>query len=212
MKKNDLMLYLVTDRNMCGEHLESVVETAIKAGVTIVQLREKQADFKEFCDKALKMKKICDKYNIPLIINDNIDVCLAVDADGVHLGSSDCDIAKARTILGNSKIIGASSREVKTALLAQNAGADYLGVGAVFSTSTKLDASEVSFETLQKICDAVSIPVVAIGGINAQNIMQLKNSGINGVAVVSAIFAQKDIIQATKELTNLAKQIVSYCL
>ncbi len=208
MKKNDLMLYLVTDRNMCGEHLESVVETAIKAGVTIVQLREKQADFKEFCDKALKMKKICDKYNIPLIINDNIDVCLAVDADGVHLGSSDCDIAKARTILGNSKIIGASSREVKTALLAQNAGADYLGVGAVFGTNTKSDAKAISKDILKEIANSVNIPVVAIGGITADKVSELKGCGIAGVAVVSAILKAQDIDSTTKDFVCKLKQIV----
>ena len=208
MKKNDLMLYLVTDRNMCGEHLESVVETAIKAGVTIVQLREKQADFKEFCDKALKMKKICDKYNIPLIINDNIDVCLAVDADGVHLGSRDCEIAKARTILGNSKIIGASSREVKTALLAQNAGADYLGVGAVFGTNTKSDAKAISKDILKEIANSVNIPVVAIGGITADKVSELKGCGIAGVAVVSAILKAQDIDSTTKDFVCKLKQIV----
>ena len=208
MKKNDLMLYLVTDRSMCGEHLESVVETAIKAGVTIVQLREKQADFKEFCDKALKMKKICDKYNIPLIINDNIDVCLAVDADGVHLGSSDCDIAKALMILGNDKIIGASSREVKTALLAQNAGADYLGVGAVFGTNTKSDAKAISKDILKEIANSVNIPVVAIGGITADKVSELKGCGIAGVAVVSAILKAQDIDSTTKDFVCKLKQIV----
>ena len=208
-----MLVYAVTDRTwLNGSTLEQQVEQAIKSGATLIQLREKELSYTAFLEQAIQLKKVTDKYHIPLIINDNVDVAKAVNAEGVHVGQKDMEAGAVRQKLGENKIIGVSVQTVEQALLAQKQGADYLGVGAVFSTSTKLDASEVSFETLQKICDAVSIPVVAIGGINAQNIMQLKNSGINGVAVVSAIFAQKDIIQATKELTNLAKQIVSYCL
>lgn len=208
-----MLVYAVTDRTwLNGNTLEQQVEQAIKGGATLIQLREKELSYTAFLEQAIQLKKVTDKYHIPLIINDNVDVAKAVNAEGVHVGQKDMEAGAVRQKLGENKIIGVSVQTVEQALLAQKQGADYLGVGAVFSTSTKLDASEVSFETLQKICDAVSIPVVAIGGINAQNIMQLKNSGIDGVAVVSAIFAQKDIIQATKELTNLAKQIVSYCL
>lgn len=213
LENKTMLVYAVTDRTWLNENtLEQQVEQAIKGGATLIQLREKELSYTAFLEQAIQLKKVTDKYHIPLIINDNVDVAKAVNAEGVHVGQKDMETGVVRQKLGENKIIGVSVQTVEQALLAQKQGADYLGVGAVFSTSTKLDASEVSFETLQKICDAVSIPVVAIGGINAQNIMQLKNSGINGVAVVSAIFAQKDIIQATKELTNLAKQIVSYCL
>lgn len=213
LENKTMLVYAVTDRTwLNGSTLEQQVEQAIKGGATLIQLREKELSYTAFLEQAIQLKKVTDKYHIPLIINDNVDVAKAVNAEGVHVGQKDMETGVVRQKLGENKIIGVSVQTVEQALLAQKQGADYLGVGAVFSTSTKLDASEVSFETLQKICDAVSIPVVAIGGINAQNIMQLKNSGINGVAVVSAIFAQKDIIQATKELTNLAKQIVSYCL
>ncbi len=213
LENKTMLVYAVTDRTwLNGSTLKQQVEQAIKGGATLIQLREKELSYTAFLEQAIQLKKVTDKYHIPLIINDNVDVAKAVNAEGVHVGQKDMEAGAVRQKLGENKIIGVSVQTVEQALLAQKQGADYLGVGAVFSTSTKLDASEVSFETLQKICDAVSIPVVAIGGINAQNIMQLKNSGINGVAVVSAIFAQKDIIQATKELTNLAKQIVSYCL
>lgn len=213
LENKTMLVYAVTDRTwLNGSTLEQQVEQAIKGGATLIQLREKELSYTAFLEQAIQLKKVTDKYHIPLIINDNVDVAKAVNAEGVHVGQKDMEAGAVRQKLGENKIIGVSVQTVEQALLAQKQGADYLGVGAVFSTSTKLDASEVSFETLQKICDTVSIPVVAIGGINAQNIMQLKNSGINGVAVVSAIFAQKDIIQATKELTNLAKQIVSYCL
>ncbi len=213
LENKTMLVYAVTDRTwLNGSTLEQQVEQAIKGGATLIQLREKELSYTAFLEQAIQLKKVTDKYHIPLIINDNVDVAKAVNAEGVHVGQKDMEAGAVRQKLGENKIIGVSVQTVEQALLAQKQGADYLGVGAVFSTSTKLDASEVSFETLQKICDAVSIPVVAIGGINAQNIMQLKNSGIDGVAVVSAIFAQKDILQATKELTNLAKQIVSYCL
>jgi len=209
LENKTMLVYAVTDRTwLNGNTLEQQVEQAIKGGATLIQLREKELSYDAFLEQAIQLKKVTDKYHIPLIINDNVDIAKAVDADGVHVGQKDMEAGAVRQKLGENKIIGVSVQTIEQALLAQKQSADYLGVGAVFSTSTKLDASEVSFETLQKICQAVSIPVVAIGGISTQNILQLKNSGIDGVAVVSAIFAQKDITQATKELTKLAKQIV----
>ena len=208
VEREKMLVYAVTDRTwLNGQTLEEQVEKAIKGGATFLQLREKKLCYDDFLKQAIALKKITDKYNIPFVINDNVDIAIAVDADGVHVGQKDMEAGKVRQKLGQNKIIGVSVQTVEQAILAQKQGADYLGVGAVFSTSTKLDASEVSFETLQKICNAVSIPVVAIGGISQSNIMQLKGSGIDGVAVVSAIFAQKDITQATKELVALSKQL-----
>lgn len=203
-----MLVYAVTDRSwLNGQTLESQVEQAIQGGATFIQIREKQLNDTDFLEQAKKIKKITNQYHVPFVVNDNVSVAIAVDADGVHVGQKDMEAGEVRKKLGQNKIIGVSVQTVEQALSAQKNGADYLGVGAVFSTSTKLDASEVSFETLKQICDAVDIPVVAIGGINAQNILQLKKSGIDGVAVVSAIFAQKDITQATKELVALAKQL-----
>lgn len=207
MNKEELLLYLVTDRNMVNGCLEEVVQTAIEAGVTMVQLREKDANFEDFCAKAKAMKQICDKYNLPLIINDNIEVCLAVDASGVHLGSCDCDIATARKLLGD-KIIGASCRNVQTAFNAECAGADYLGVGAVFGTTTKKDAKTIDESILKSICDSVNIPVVAIGGINEKNLSRLQGSGIAGVAVVSSILKAEDVSLATKSMLSQVRKIV----
>ena len=208
VEREKMLVYAVTDRTwLNGQTLEEQVEKAIKGGATFLQLREKKLCYDDFLKQAIALKKITDKYNIPFVINDNVDIAIAVDADGVHVGQKDMEAGKVRQKLGQNKIIGVSVQTVEQAILAQKQGADYLGVGAVFSTYTKLDASEVSFETLQKICNAVSIPVVAIGGISQSNILQLKGSGIDGVAVVSAIFAQKDITQATKELVALSKQL-----
>jgi len=208
VENEKMLVYAVTDRTwLNGQTLEEQVEKAIKGGATFLQLREKKLCYDAFLKQAIALKKITDKYNIPFVINDNVDIAIAVDADGIHVGQKDMEAGKVRQKLGQNKIIGVSVQTVEQAILAQKQGADYLGVGAVFSTSTKLDASEVSFETLQKICNAVSIPVVAIGGISQSNILQLKGSGIDGVAVVSAIFAQKDITQATKELVALSKQL-----
>ena len=208
LENKTMLVYAVTDRTwLNGSTLKQQVEQAIKGDATLIQLREKELSYTAFLEQAIQLKKVTDKYHIPLIINDNVDVAKAVNAEGVHVGQKDMEAGAVRQKLGENKIIGVSVQTVEQALLAQKQGADYLGVGAVFSTSTKLDASEVSFETLQKICNAVSIPVVAIGGISQSNILQLKGSGIDGVAVVSAIFAQKDITQATKELVALSKQL-----
>ena len=204
-----MLVYAVTDRAwLNGKTLEEQVEKAIQGGATLIQLREKQLHYDDFLEQAIKIKKITAQYHIPFIINDNVEIALAVDADGVHVGQKDMQANMVRKKLGENKIIGVSVQTLEQALSAEKNGADYLGVGAVFSTSTKQDASEVSFETLQNICKAVSIPVVAIGGINIKNIAKLKNSGIDGVAVVSAIFAQKDITKAPQELVSLSKEIL----
>lgn len=208
--RDKLRLYLVTDRDMAVGALEQVVERAAAAGVTIVQLREKNADFNRFCNYAEDMKAICKKYNLPLIINDNVEVCLAVGADGVHLGAEDCDIAAARRLLGDDKIIGKSARSVEAAIQAQKEGADYLGVGAVFGTTTKMDAQAISLKLLDDICRAVDIPVVAIGGIGRDNILQLKGCDIAGVAVVSAIIKAQNVEAATKDLLQKVTDVLSF--
>ena len=208
--KSSMLLYAVTDRTWLGSStLSSQVEESIKAGVTFVQLREKKLDFDAFVAQAKEIKSVTDRYRIPFVINDNIEVALACNADGVHVGQGDLSASAARKKLGEQKILGVSVQTVQQAIAAEQSGADYLGVGAVFSTSTKMDADAVSFETLKKICSAVSIPVVAIGGINKDNILQLSGSGVDGIAVVSAIFAQPDITVATAELHQLAQKMVN---
>lgn len=207
--KRSLLLYAVTDRNWLGDNTLAIcVENAIKAGVTFVQLREKELPYGDFLAEAKKIKEITDRYQVPFVINDNIEIALACDADGVHVGQGDMDASAVRTLLGEDKIIGVSVRTVEEAISAQRHGADYLGVGAVFSTSTKLDAADVSFETLKSICGSVSIPVIAIGGINEKNLLLLQGSGIAGVAVVSAIFAKENIYTATQELYEQAQKLV----
>ncbi len=208
--KKSLLLYAVTDRTwLNGETLCEQVEKAIKGGVTFVQLREKSLDEECFLTEALETQKLCRKYNIPFIINDNVEIARKINADGVHVGQSDMKAGNVRAILGADKILGVSVQTVEQALLAEKEGADYLGVGAVFPTGSKLDAEDVNFETLKEICSAVSIPVVAIGGIGAGNVSKLKNSGISGIAVISAIFASDDIESATKSLKELTQKVVS---
>ncbi|MEG1845628.1 MAG: thiamine phosphate synthase [Oscillospiraceae bacterium] len=204
--KSLMALYAVTDRSwLSNETIEQQVEKALKGGVTLIQLREKHMSDDDFLAEALRVKEICKKYNVPLIINDNVEVAIKSDADGIHVGQSDMDALNVRKRLGNDKIIGVSAGTVNEALIAEKSGADYLGVGAVFSTSTKLDANNVSLSTLTEICDKINIPVVAIGGISKYNVKELSGTGIDGVAVVSAIFAEKDIESATKELKKLIK-------
>lgn len=199
-----LTLYAVTDRRWLKpeQTLPEQVEQAILGGVTVVQLREKHATPEEFRQLAIAVKEVTDRYNVPLLINDNIDVALAVDAAGAHVGQEDLEAGEARRQLGEKKVIGVSARTVEQALAAEQAGADYLGVGAVFPTGSKGDAERVSMDTLQEICKAVHIPVVAIGGIDADNMPQLQNSGIVGVAVISAIFAQQDVKAAAERLAD----------
>lgn len=203
-----MTLYAVTDRSWLeGKSLATAVEEALKGGVTFLQLREKDLPKEEFLKLALEIKGVCKRYNVPFVINDDVDIALKSGADGVHVGQDDMAALKAREILGKDAIIGVSVHNLKEAEKALSDGADYLGVGAVFSTSTKKDAENVPFETLREICQKTGLPVVAIGGINSGNIEKLKGSGIKGVAVVSAIFASKDIEGASSQLLGLAKEL-----
>lgn len=208
--KKSLLLYAVTDRTWLNDDtLYEQVEKAIKGGVTFVQLREKKLDEESFLDEALEIQKLCRKYDIPFVINDNVEIAKEINADGVHVGQSDMGAANVRDILEDDKIIGVSVQTVEQAVLAEKQGADYLGVGAVFPTGSKADAEDVSYETLKAICEAVNIPVVAIGGISTGNVLKLKGSGISGIAVISAIFAAEDIESATKKLKQLTAGVVS---
>lgn len=204
-----MLLYVVTDRAWLGDSkLEDRVEDIIVSGATFIQLREKELDFDSFVSEAEKIKQITDKHNIPFVINDNIEVALAVNADGVHVGQSDMNAKDCRALIGSDKILGVSAQTVEQAVLAEKNGADYIGVGAVFSTSTKTDADDVSFDTLRQITNSVSIPVIAIGGINEKNILKLKGCGIDGVALISAIFAARDIKIATRNMLALSEEMI----
>ena len=207
--KKDLLLYAVTDRSWLGEQtLYEQVEEALKGGATFIQLREKELDDESFLAEAIEIQKLCRQYRVPFVINDNVEIARKINADGVHVGQSDMEAGDVRAILGEDKILGVSAQTVAQAVLAEQRGADYLGVGAVFHTGSKADADDVSHETLKAICEAVRIPVVAIGGIGKHNVLQLKGSGIDGIAVISAIFASKDIQKATAELKALAERAV----
>lgn len=208
----DYRLYLVTDRNCLQQQtLEQAVEQAILGGVTLVQLREKAIASKAFYERALRIKAICHHYNVPLLINDRVDIALAVEADGVHIGQSDLPCGVVRQILGKDKIIGVSARTAQQAIQAQADGADYLGVGAMFATSTKQDAQTVTIASLTQIRQAVTLPIVAIGGINhttlpaLQQALQAADTSIDGVAVVSAILGQKDVKLASEKLKEMIK-------
>lgn len=206
--KFDLLLYAVTDRAWTGEiSLEQQIEEAIKAGVTLIQLREKDMEEAAFIEEARRVKALTARYGIPLIINDSVAVALAADADGVHVGQGDLDAAKVRKLLGQDKILGVTAKTVEQALRAQADGADYLGSGAVFGSATKKDACPMTMERLREITAAVSVPVVAIGGINQENIMKLAGSGVAGVAVVSGIFGAEDIGAAVRNLRRSAEII-----
>lgn len=202
----DFTLYLVTDRRWLGERtLWDGVEEAIRGGATLVQLREKKISSKEYFELAQRVKEVTDRHGIPLIINDRIDIAMAIDADGVHLGPEDLPIPIARKLLGDGKIIGSSAASVDEALLFQAQGADYLGVGAVFPTATKRGTEKVGLDDLREIKSAVRIPVVAIGGIKAENAKPVMETGVDGVAVVSAIMDQTDIREAVRQLLSLVK-------
>ena len=210
LDKNDLLLYAVTDRHwLNGRTLYEVVKESLDGGATFVQLREKELDSETFLDEAKELKKLCAEYHVPFVINDNVDIALAMDADGVHVGQSDMEAGNVREKLGPDKIIGVSAQTVEQAILAEKRGADYLGVGAVFPTGSKDDADDVSHETLKAICDAVSIPVIAIGGITKDNTKELAGTGIVGIAVISAIYGQDDIPAATKELKKVTSEMVA---
>ena len=204
-----MLLYAVSDRAWSRDDEEFIaqVRQAVMSGVTVFQLREKQTDYEHFKTIALRIKPICKEYGVPLIINDNVKLAKEIDADGVHLGQDDLDITSAREYLGQDKIIGVSAHNVAEALAAQQGGADYLGSGAAFVTSTKTDAGAIDRKVLADIAHTVKIPVVAIGGINAENITQLQNLGLDGVAVVSAIFAAEDIPCAVRELKAKAELV-----
>lgn len=204
--KPDYSLYLCTDSALMScKTVEESVEKAVIGGCTVVQLREKNCSSREFYELALRVKKITDSYKIPLIINDRLDICLAADADGVHLGQQDLPCAEARKILGKDKIIGVSAALPEEAAAAEAAGADYLGVGAVFPTSTKTNTRPVTADTIRAIRAAVSIPFVVIGGVNHSNISSLYGLGINGAAVISAVISQPDITEAARRMKAAVK-------
>lgn len=208
--KDSLLLYAVTDRSWLGSStLYQQVEDVLKGGATFVQLREKELGETVFLEEAKEIKQLCAKYKVPFVINDNVDIALSMDADGVHVGQSDMGASRVREKIGPDKILGVSAQTVEQAVLAEKQGADYLGVGAVFHTGSKADADDVSFETLKAICEAVSIPVIAIGGIGIHNVSDLAHSGICGVAVISALFAQPDIQKATRDLKEKTREMIN---
>ena len=203
MKNIDLSLYLVTDKSEDVEKFLNTIEEAIKGGTTVVQIREKTADTLDFYNLALKVKEITAKYGVPLIINDRVDIALAIDADGVHVGQSDmpCDVT--RKLIGENKILGVSAATIDEAKKAQKDGADYIGTGAVFPTQTKDDAPSVTKQELKEIVESIDIPVVAIGGINLENAHELTDTGISGLSVVSAIMSSNNPKKSSEELLNI---------
>ena len=207
--KHTMLLYAVTDRAWVGEQtLYQQVESALKGGVTCVQLREKQLGDAEFLQEAIQIHGLCQQYGVPLFINDNVDVAVKCHAEGIHVGQDDIPAPQVRQRVGEGVMIGVSAHTVQEALDAVAHGADYLGVGAVFATQTKTDVSVLPRQTLIDICNAVDVPVVAIGGIHKDNILKLKGSGADGVALVSAIFSAEDIEAECKELKALTEQII----
>lgn len=207
--KKDLLLYAVTDRTWVGkETLFEQVEDALKGGITCLQLREKELSEEIFYQEAVKIQKLCRQYHVPFLIDDNVEVAIRCGADGIHVGQQDMAAKEVRKKIGPDKILGVSAETVEQAVRAEKDGADYLGVGAVFATSTKPDADSVSRKTLTQICKAVHIPVVAIGGIQQDNLVKLKGTGISGVSLVSAVFGSPDIETACKKLKLLSEQMV----
>ena len=209
ISKKDVLLYAITDRQwLNGRTLASQVEEVLKNGATFLQLREKHIGHDELVKEALVIKEIAARYSVPFVIDDDVYAAKEADADGVHIGQSDNNYKMAREILGSDKIIGMTAHNLKEAIAAQNAGADYIGTGAVFTTSTKKDTIPLTMEALKNITNNITIPIVAIGGINHDNILQLKGLGVDGVAVISALFAQENVGEATHTLLNLCKEIV----
>lgn len=210
IKKETLLLYAITDRGFVGQmSLYEQIEEALKGGVTIIQLREKNLDTEAFIDEAVKVKALCRRYNVPLIINDRVDVALKSGADGVHVGIEDMPVEEIRKSVPDGFIIGATAKTVEQAKNAENSGADYLGVGAVFPSPTKTNAIRITKEQLKEISSSVSIPCVAIGGINLENVSELSGGGMDGIAVVSAVFAADDIKKAASLLKAKAQAAVS---
>ena len=209
MKKEQLRLYAVTDRTWLGnETLYEQVEKALEGGATLVQLREKELPEADVQKEAEELLELCHRYGVKLILDDDVELAAKVGADGVHIGQSDMGLAHAREILGPDKIIGVTAKTVEQAKAAEAGGADYLGSGDVFGSTTKKDAIPMKHELLEEICHSAKIPVVAIGGITAENVLQLKGRGIAGVAVVSGIFACEDIKAGTRHLGELVEQII----
>ena len=209
MNKDDLALYGITDRYwLNGRPLVHDVQLALEGGVTMLQLREKNLDEESFFREAVEIKGLCKKFNVPFIINDNVELARKVDADGVHVGQNDMAAQDVRSIIGPDKILGVSTQTVEEALLAQKMGADYLGVGAVFPTGSKDDCWVLSHDLCREICSAVSIPVVAIGGINLDNIIRLNGLGFAGISLISAIFGQDDIKSASMKLRAEVSKII----
>ena len=210
--RRGMLLYAVTDRSWLkeGQSLLSVCEDVLAGGATFLQIREKDLDADAFETEAAALKALCARYRVPYVVNDSVEIALAIDADGVHVGQSDIRGRDIRSLIGPDKILGISAGTVDEAVAAEKAGADYIGVGAVFGTSTKKNARNLTVQKLREIADAVSIPVVAIGGIHAGNLGSLSGSGVDGVAVVSAIFASDDPGAATKKLLALAKEMLAH--
>ena len=208
--KKDLLLYAVTDRSwLHGKSLYDQVEEAISGGVTFVQLREKELEEEAFYKEALEIQKLCREKRIPFVINDNVELARHIQADGVHVGQDDMEAGNVRELLGPDKIIGVSAHSVEEARKAQERGADYLGVGAAFATNSKKDVGHISYDTIREICKAVDIPVIAIGGIDENNVTELAGSGICGVAVISAIFARENIKEAAAGLRCRVEQMLN---
>lgn len=204
-----LLLYAITDRRWSTRQtFLDQVEKSLIGGATCLQLREKNLDHDSFLDEAIKIRPLCKKYNVPFIINDDVDIAIEADADGVHIGQDDMNLCDVRKKLGEEKIVGVSVQTVEQAMLATKSGANYLGVGAIFKTSTKQDAKLVDINVLKEICKSTRLPVIAIGGINHRTVPLLHGSGICGIAVISAIFAQDDIVASTKALKTLVQTII----
>ena len=209
LDKKAMILYAVTDRKWTGrQSLAKQVESALKGGATCVQLREKNLDYEGFLAEAVEINKLCKKYKVPFIVNDNVEIAIKSGADGVHVGKDDMQAGDVRKKIGDDMILGVSAHNVNEALTAEKNGADYIGAGAVFGTSTKTNVSAMSYDTLKDICSAVSIPVVAIGGINENNIPLLKGSGIDGMALVSAVFSAEDIEKKCIELKAVIEDTI----
>lgn len=210
--RDAMLLYAVTDQTWLkpGQTLVSVCEQVLENGATFLQIREKDLDAAAFTEEAARLKQLCAQYRVPFVVNDSVEIAMEIGADGVHVGQSDIQGRDIRSIIGEDKILGISAGTVEEAVAAEKAGADYIGVGAVFGTSTKKNARNLTVEKLREIRSAVSIPVVAIGGINGENLMELKGSGVDGVAVVSAIFAAEDPGRATAQLRKLSREMVAH--
>lgn len=205
-----MLLYAISDRTWlkAGEKLSSVIEEVLCGGATFLQIREKALEAEAFEEEARNLKEICARYKVPFVVNDSVEIALKCDADGVHVGQSDIKGRDIRAMIGPDKILGMTARTAEQALAAQEAGADYIGVGAVFGSTTKKDARPMTRQTLQEIRNAVAIPVVAIGGIGSHNVMELQGSGVDGIAVISAIFAAEDPQKAAAQLLELAREMV----